>query len=227
VSAWVASRYAGALSAVTRRAGASGGRVTVRCGAAGRDTLRGGGGGDGRAIARGADVGRAAAGAAAREGGGAGRAAGAAEAPGLFCCWACATVMNAKDTAAVSVTRAVTLVPHMPADLTRHRSGLSNMAFGVEFARYGKFLAVMLPAFPVLAVFRLPGHPQRTKLVRLSAHGFRGCIRSVVMKRLSTDINVSQFSSNSAAPDTFQIPFRYSTRSLFCALLSSSLNCVS
>jgi len=121
------------------------GRVTVRCGVAGRDTLRWGDGNDGRAIARGA--------------GGAGRAAGAAEAPGLFCCWACATVMNAKDTAAVSVTRAVTLVAHMPADLTRRRPGLSNMAFGVEFARCGKFFVVMLPVFPALSVSRLPGHP--------------------------------------------------------------------
>jgi hypothetical protein len=67
--------------------------------------------------------------------------------------------MNAKDTAAVSVTRAVTLVPHMPADLTRRRAGLSNMAFGGEFARRGKFLMVMLPVFAALSVFRLPGHP--------------------------------------------------------------------
>ena len=105
------------------------GRVTVRCGVAGRDTLRWGGGEDGRAIARGAGAGGRAAGAATRGAGGAGRAAGAAEALGLFCCWACATVMKAKDTAAVSVTRAVTLVPHMPADLTRWRAGLSNMTF--------------------------------------------------------------------------------------------------
>ena len=64
--------------------------------------------------------------------------------------------MNAKDTAAVSVTRAVTLVTHMP-DLTRRRSWLSNRAFGVEFARGEKFLMVMLPVFPALSVFRLPG----------------------------------------------------------------------
>jgi hypothetical protein len=54
--------------------------------------------------------------------------------------------MNAKDTAAVNVTRAVTLVPHMPPDLTRWRAGLSNMAFGVELARCGKFFMVMLLA---------------------------------------------------------------------------------
>ena len=61
--------------------------------------------------------------------------------------------MNAKDTAAVSVTRAVTLVTHMP-DLTRRRAGPSNMAFGVEFARCRKFLMVMLlaPNKPVPAV---------------------------------------------------------------------------
>jgi len=117
----------GAVSRVTLRWG-GGGRVTVRCGVAGRDTLCWGGGGDGRAIARGAGGGDRTAGAATRGAGGAGRAAGAADAPGLFCCWACATVMNAKDTAAVSMTRAVTLVSHMPADLTR-RAGLSNMAF--------------------------------------------------------------------------------------------------
>jgi hypothetical protein len=134
------------------------GRVTVRCGVAGRDTLRWGDGDDGRAIARGAGGAGRAAGAAARGAGGAGRAAGAAEAPGLFCCWACATMMNAKDTAA-SVTRAVTLVAHMPADLTRLRPGLSNMAFGVEFARCGKFFVDMLPVFPALSVSRLPGHP--------------------------------------------------------------------
>ena len=112
----------------------------------------------GRAIARGAGAGRAA-GAVARGAGGAGRAAGAAEAPGLFCCWACATVINAKDATAVSVTRAVTLAPHRPADLTRRRSWLSNRAFGVEFARGEEFFMVMLPVFPALSVFRLPGHP--------------------------------------------------------------------
>jgi hypothetical protein len=137
----------GAVGRDTPRWGCSGrdtlrwggvGRVTVRCGVAGRDTLRWGDGDDGRAIARGAGGAGRAAGAAARGAGGAGRAAGAAEAPGLFCCWACATGMNAKDTATVSVTRAVTLVAHMPADLTRRRLGLSNMAFGRESALWVK-----------------------------------------------------------------------------------------
>jgi hypothetical protein len=61
--------------------------------------------------------------------------------------------MNAKDTAVVSATRAVTLVRHMP-DLARWRAGLSNLAFGVEFARCIKFSMVMLlaPNKPVPAV---------------------------------------------------------------------------
>jgi hypothetical protein len=134
----------GGVGRVTVRCGVAG-RDTLRWGVAGRDTLRWGDGDDGCAIARGAGgAGRAAGaaargagsagGAAARGAGGAGRAAGTAEAPGLFCCWACATVMNAKDTTAVNVTRAVTLVPHMFADLTRWR------------ARCGKFFMVMLLA---------------------------------------------------------------------------------